>query len=433
MLLRFRVTNHKSLRDEQHLVLTPSEQQGDELPPPGEARALPVVGIFGPNASGKSNVVRALWDMKERVLRGNHRFPQEPEPVVPLPRWPFRLDAEARASASTYVVDLLLDEQRCTYGFSVTDEAVVEEWLYSYSANNQKTVIFHRRGDDISEGTVRSVIEDVIEFESNALVMEVFADIRPGLIVGDDLGALNPVLDWFGRDLSMSSPSMLYSPAVPAPYQLDDDSLRRLSAILRAADTGIERVSIKKERIVSERGEDRVMPRWLFYHYGGDESDPLQEWEQSQGIRALLRLAFSVLRVLRGRGKALVVDEIDVGLHTALSARLIELFQSPETNPLNAQLIFTSHDPLLLGVIRGRVVLEQDQIWFTEKDAGGATELYPYSGYGDDDAGARVKRYLAGRFGATPFLDDDLFLAALAERESDESNDAPDQPRQDDR
>lgn len=111
-----------------------------------------------------------------------------------------------------------------------------------------------------------------------------------------------------------------------------------------------------------------------------------------------------------------MVDEIDASLHPYLSARVISLFQDEEQNPHGAQLIFTGHDATLLGRIRGEEVLRRDHIWFVEKDAQGGATLYPLSDFkprGDDN---RIRRYLTGRYGAVPDVDDELFLMALHRR-----------------
>src|SRR5690349_7023347 len=106
MLLSFRASNHRSLRDEQQLLLTPV--YAADSPDEADWKAVPVIGIFGPNASGKSNVLDALLYM-ERLVRGSLR---ESEPGAGLQRHPFALDSEALVEPSSYVADLLLENIR---------------------------------------------------------------------------------------------------------------------------------------------------------------------------------------------------------------------------------------------------------------------------------------------------------------------------------
>ncbi|MGW0586185.1 AAA family ATPase [Streptosporangium sp. NPDC002607] len=131
--------------------------------------------------------------------------------------------------------------------------------------------------------------------------------------------------------------------------------------------------------------------------------------------RWALPIGIPVFRSL-DRGSLLIVDELDSSLHPYLSAQLVKLFREPETNPLGAQLIFTSHDATLLGRIQGEEVLHRDHVWFTEKDECGATELFPLSDFKPRKDENRERRYLTGRYGAVPIVNDELFAAALSRR-----------------
>jgi AAA15 family ATPase/GTPase len=149
-----------------------------------------------------------------------------------------------------------------------------------------------------------------------------------------------------------------------------------------------------------------------------DSARPLG-WEgESLGTRALAAVGFEAQRVLESGG-VLVVDEIDASLHPYLSARIIALFQDEEQNPKGAQLIFTSHDAALLGRVRGEEVLKRDHIWFVAKDGEGSTSLYPLSDFKPRADDNRARRYLTGRYGAVPDVDDELFRDALRRREQE--------------
>ena len=138
MLLSFRFANHRSFRDEQQLNLLPVY---DADPPDegAELEAVPVAGIFGANASGKSNVISALSYMSRMVGESD----RESEPGLGPRRQPFRLDPEISAQPSSYAVDLMLEGVRHTYGFRLDSKQVLEEWLYSYPLR-RKRVIFER-------------------------------------------------------------------------------------------------------------------------------------------------------------------------------------------------------------------------------------------------------------------------------------------------
>src|SRR5574342_833581 len=145
MLLSFRFANHRSFRHEQQLNLTPVYSAADRERPGAEA--VPVVGIFGANASGKSNALDALAFMRQMALRSD----REVEPGLGLQRDPFRLDPAALAEPSRYIVDLLLDGVRHTYGFTIDNDHVLEEWLYHYPLARKRNV-FEREGDTFGWG-----------------------------------------------------------------------------------------------------------------------------------------------------------------------------------------------------------------------------------------------------------------------------------------
>ncbi|MCD0447848.1 ATP-binding protein [Actinocorallia sp. API 0066] len=417
MLLSFRAANHRSLRDEQHLLLTPVYP--DSAPRDAEWGAVPVVGVFGPNASGKSNVLDALTYMR-RMVRGSFR---ENEPGAGLERHPYALDS-FQAEPSSFVVDLSLPgpnktDIRYEYGFCVDDRQVTEEWMYSYPLGRRRRV-FHRTLDGYSWGShtadsMRSV-EDLVE--SNVLFLSVAARSKQDEV--------RPVYDWFFRQVWVSRPGSYDRYREPLLFEQDDAFVSWLTRLLRSADTGIQGTEIIEEseeefaaRLgrVGERAERHAsrMRTLVFRHRGEHGTARLDFRDQSTGTRSLIGLSRPIFNALR-HGATVLIDELDASLHPYLSAHLIGLFQSPDTNPQGAQLIFTTHDAALLGRIQGVEVLKRDQIWFTEKDECGRTELFPLTDFKPRKDDNRELRYLAGRYGAVPTVTDELALTALAQR-----------------
>jgi uncharacterized protein len=184
-------------------------------------------------------------------------------------------------------------------------------------------------------------------------------------------------------------------------------------ALLQLADLGIDDVLIEEEVAFSSsdatlnRTGSRFRERFL--HRTAAGLAPLDLAEESEGSRTWYRLIGPLLHALR-EGSLLLFDELDASLHPTLSSELIRLFQDPATNPVGAQLVFTSHDTSLLNH------LNRDEVWLTEKSETGATRLGALS----DFAGERVRRsqnleraYLHGRFGALPDVDRTDLLRAL--------------------
>ncbi|MER5419609.1 AAA family ATPase [Streptosporangium roseum] len=413
MLLSFRMANHRSLRNEQQLLLVPG--RGVDDPDGAGQEAVPVIGLFGPNASGKSNVIDALVYMRN-LVRGSFR---ESEPDTGIRREPFALDPAIRKHSSTYVVDLLLEGVRHTYGFSVDDKRVTEEWMYSYP-QDRKSIIFHRCEDEYTEDDSPDSMRQVQEItESNVLFLSVAARSRQV--------AVRAVYNWFAGVLDrkpMAMRSLRFPPIIE--YFDRPGYLGRLTSLLRAADTGIESAEIIEETEAefaarsaglggAEGYPGQRRKDILFNHRGERGTFALGLRDQSLGTRALYELGPPVFRSL-DRGTPLLVDELDSSLHPYLSAQLIKLFRDPATNPLGAQLIFSSHDATLLGRIQGEEVLHRDHIWFTEKDECGVTEMFPLSEFKLRQDEHRDRRYLAGRYGAVPIVNDEIFAAALSAR-----------------
>src|SRR5262249_21113921 len=154
-----------------------------------------------------------------------------------------------------------------------------------------------------------------------------------------------------------------------------------IMGLIRAADTGILDMRVGQRPGVG-RGPDGMLtpisvPELTFRHRGQDD---MQTWFplklESAGTRALIHIAPLIVDALRDGG-LLCVDELEASLHPTLALNVVRLFNDAVHNPNNAQLVFATHDTNLLGSVVGEPALRRDQIWFTEKDADGGTDLYP--------------------------------------------------------
>jgi hypothetical protein len=411
MLLSFRITNHRSIRREQQLLFTPAYSV--DRPDDADWDAVPVVGIFGSNAAGKSNVIDG-FDCMRRMVALSDRFA---EPDGRMVRFPFRLDPEALTEPTRCVVDVSIQGIRYTYGFSIDDFHILDEWLYQYSnGKKQPRPLFERDGNGFTfDGTwSRDSGVDLVRkiTAPNALFLSVAARSRQELV--------QPIYLWFQRGHQLA-PTELPSRAIIE--MLDNSTDRgRILELVRAADLGITDIIVETPSadVLELERRRRDFRRLSFTHKGtrGDASLTLKE--QSRGTRALLQLAGPALQALK-IGAVFTVDEVDGSLHPLLAARIIGLFQDPQTNPHGAQLLFTTNDATLLGSLHGEEVLKRDQIWFVEKDESGATALFPLSDFHPRRIENRERRYLGGSYGAVPFLPEESFVAALAPREGIES------------
>ncbi|MET7992505.1 ATP-binding protein [Amycolatopsis sp. NPDC005232] len=402
MLRSFRLGNHRSFRDEHELLLMPAL--------PGDRRqAVPVAAIFGANASGKSNLLDGLA-MAKRLVAGPavSRWGEAVEGAAKIQR-PFRLDPRTKDEPSVFVTDLLADGVPHTYGFVVKDDMIVEEWLYSYP-EKRKRVLFERTGATIKVGS------SVTELRTKIGLLEEL--LRPDTLLLAEcdrlsMGPLMAAFQWFNLQLQVVDPGALdrvgpgFLEQWVGAYLLDESARSdTFLSLLKAADIGITDLVVG---VVPDRpGSDGRRMKVNLVH--GSQGEAFELDDESAGTRNWLGLLPPVLGALE-RGAVLVVDELETSLHPALLARLISLFRDEATNKTGAQLIFTTHDTTLLGTMLGDEVLARDEIWFVDKNADGASELYPLSDFKPRKDQNTERRYLAGAYGAVPVLGD--FTSAL--------------------
>ena len=419
MLLRFRFANHKSFRDEQQLNLTPVYEStgAPEDEPPLEA--VPVVGIFGANASGKSNVIGALRYFSDLVGSSDRRS----EPDDGIERHPFRLDPAITQEPSSYEADISINGVRHSYGFTLDDQRVIEEWLYSYPLRKRRK-IFTRQGQEFEWGeeSKRSSIKKIAEIVApTALFISTAARFeanRPGENEFDESSqSLHGTYTRLWRGISRLGPADA-TLAARSTYRyaraIGTSAIRGpFIEMLRAADIGLQDVFTKS---LKDDSGDSIGARLEFLHRGAVGDVTLNARDESSGTLRLLEITVRAIPIL-DRGDVLLVDEIDSSLHPLLTANLVRLFQSPVANKRGAQLIFTSHDATLLGNIDGEDILRRDQVWFTEKNGDGVSELFALAEFKPRRQGEnRQKRYLSGAYGAIPELSMRMFEQAIRSR-----------------
>jgi predicted ATPase len=406
MLLRFQVENHRSILDPAELSMIAVDEErpatrGFDLL---NERVLTVAGIYGPNASGKSNVLEALAWLSLAVRRSLRAW----GPAVP--RDPFRF-GRGPESSSTYDVEMIAGGVRYAYHLEVADAEISYEALHSYPERRRR-VLFEREGLSIEfrrglgglAGT-RELLTPTTLALSAAMRAE-HPEIRPFARQLSDIGIRG--LTGSGTVQSPTSRTeSLFDDRGSPPHEtlFDEGELssryeRGLAlALLRFADLGIDDIQVVEDK------KDRVH----LIHKAGDQDLSFGLADESAGTRMWFSLIGPMIAALR-HGQILLFDEIDASLHPKLSARLLELFQDPTTNPRGAQLIFTTHDTSLLNH------LNRDEVWLTEKGSDGATTLTALAEYGGDKVRRSLnleKAYLQGRFGAVPELDQFTLRRAL--------------------
>lgn len=417
MLLRFAVSNFRSIRDEQELSLVASQAIKDdpraliETPALRKDKALPAALIYGANASGKSNVVEALRFMCRMVLDSHTDL----KPGAPLGRPPFRLAPGWPEKESRFDLTFVHEGVRYQYGFTALDDRFGSEWLYAWPSGSRRE-LFVREGQEFKFGRFLKGDNQLIarNTKANSLFLSAAAQNNH-----EQVGFIYEFFSKFYFS-SAQSPSLLDVARYLGKFGLDQRALRLLDSL----DTGIKSINIDQHPLF-----DRVkyldppvssdMFRAIFRDQLHDQNDfssvkvtvvkfghsaasgDIEYFElsdESTGTIRLLYILGSIFKALDS-GSIAIIDEIDSSLHTLACEQIIALFQSPKTNLKGAQLIATTHDTNLLKT----EMLRRDQVWFTEKDGEGATHLYPLTEIHTRKGDNIEKGYLQGRFGAVPF------------------------------
>jgi len=385
---------------------------------------LPLAGIYGANASGKSNLLAAMNWLVENVQKSLQEWGDE------IPIEPFVLDSNAD-SFSHFEIELMVKGVRYRYELELSRSEVRYEALFHYPKAVRRK-IFVRESNNLSFqsglGELAGTRELLTE-KSLALTLahryrsEIVSDFVDQLVQIQFIrvAALNfsrlgsgrrfrhieqETRDLFAQEFDVSELGSGELPSQVGTELMRDQAL----SLLRMADFGIADVKVDLiSHVDSQSGKARELRRLRFMHNTDTEPVPLGFSEESQGTRIWFSFIGPVLNAL-SQGKLLVIDEIDSSLHPRLAGALIDLFTDVETNPKGAQLIFTAHDTNLMSH------LNRDEVWFTEKQPDGGTVLGGLMEFAGETVRPSVdvsRRYLRGDYGAVPQLNYGDLLRSL--------------------
>ncbi len=420
MITEFTVSNFRSFYQPVTLSLVTSRlRDKDELDKnaiatAGRVRLLRSAAIYGPNASGKSNLIRAIQFMRRFVLNSATRLQAGEETGVER----HALRSEAQQQPASFQIIFTLGEKRYRYGFELDEEKIQSEWLYH--TNQREARLFIREGQEFEiAAPLRRQAPRSLQSQtrSNALFLSVLAQYNSELA--------QTLLDWFRNRLHTISglSDAGYDSYTMKRFQEEESFRQRVVELVRLADTGITGLTartisldspefpstlrdlarnlIQEKKIPeSELALQRMEAAHTFYTADLPQGEArLDMEEESEGTQKFVALLGPLLQALEN-GSTLAVDELDARLHPQLTRELVRLFNSREGNPHQAQLIFATHDVGLLS----ECMLRRDQIWFTEKDRFGATQLYSLAEFSERNDASYLKNYLAGRYSAIPHL-----------------------------
>lgn len=402
MLVQFHFENFKCFKDETKLSLVASnhiKDNVDNVIKTDNINLLKSVVIYGPNASGKTKLLNAFQFMRLMVERSTNNAVDRGFSIDN-----FRLSTESKESPSFFEVVFILDEIQYRYGFELTKKNILAEWLYKKEKKEKE--LFYREGKVIEYDSselkrVKSLVEEDM-IREDSLLLTVLAQFN------DQLS--QKIVKWFHHV------NMLYADGSNVQsYTLDKLTTpmkQKIVRLMKDADFSINdfvRHPINKDEIqtlhtVYDENKLRV-----------DET-PFMLEDESNGTIHFLSLTAPILDTL-DRGKILMIDELDSGLHHDLIVALLKLFHSEETNPHNAQLIFNTQNTNLLS----SDLFRKDQIYFVSKNRYGEASLTSAADFMLRPGANLQKKYLEGRFGAVPYLKN-MNKSFTSKKEEDNEN-----------
>lgn len=382
-----------------------------------ELKVLKSLGLYGANSSGKSNIIKAFAFFRNFILNSS----KESNVAQTIPVKPFLLAASAEQNPSLFEAVFYLNEVRYRYGFKVTTNSVVEEWLFQ-TYKRKEEMIFIRAKQSFSfekkfRSEFKSKLDTLAEFtNSNSLYLSVLAQFN--LQIAQD------ILKWFHSSIIANDTDHENLIDITANLLSNSTFSGLINDIMVNSGFGISGInSIIKDLAAKtnysipflntlfeqEIKKYSVRTRHLKFNLNNKPADniffDLIEHE-SLGTQKFFGLLGPVLMALKGNS-LLFVDEIDARMHTSLLESLISLFNSIKYNPNGAQLVFTSHNT---NPLKGN--MRRDQMVFVNKNEMGSStfeNLHVSNPKIRNDA-TFDKDYLSGKYGAIPNLSTQMNL-----------------------
>lgn len=416
MIIEFTVGNYRSFKDKTTFSMVAANlsskikalDQENVSSYRKSMKLLRTAAIYGANASGKSNFIKAISFMCQ-FIKNSSKETQSSEKISVES---YKLSTETENSPSYFEIVFTANEEFYRYGFEADTDKVHSEWLYRTSV--RETTLFERNFQDIEP---KSQFKEGKGLEAktreNALFLSVCAQFN-GAISKEVLKYMQGIRVINGIN------DMSYRPYTIK--QLDDPKSKMdILQMLNTFDFGITDLSAESSPL-KEGAIPKEMPQTLAKfllensktvtvktsHKKYDSENKVVgnavfnlEVNESEGTQKAFSMCGPLLDVLKN-GMSLIIDELDARLHPIITKQIIKLFHDPTINKNNSQLIFATHDTNLLD----NKFFRRDQIWFAEKNIFGQTCMYSLLDYKVRNDASFEKDYIAGKYGAIPFIGD---------------------------
>lgn len=407
MILEIRLENFFSIDEEVVLDMRAANIQskkakdleGNTFVCNGE-RLLKTVAIYGANASGKSNVIKAIRACVQMIFE-SHNYNEN----TVFGFMPFKFGGAGKPSR--FLIRFLLDGIEYEYSFSMTKQEIITEELYYYP-HGRRSLVFAR---DERKGTEK---KDIYEFRSAiSRPMDVATNTSKKTLFVSRASQMDRkiakevfqyfmerfILNYFGYNsysietlLHQNKDSLLKVLNVADSDIIDIQSQRELKPLTMAT------YDLQNNQIVSRDEVQKMQLKITTFHKNNPEIPFDFATEESQGTQALFYMMLTIMNIIK-ENKVLLIDEIDTSLHNKLVEYIIRLFHQSDS----AQLIYTTHNTYLLDTDK----LRKDQVYFVNKRQDGSSELYSLFDFKDFRENMDLeKAYMQGRFDAIPYIDE---------------------------
>jgi uncharacterized protein len=444
MLIQLTIENFMSLRDEVTFSMVgvgSDRQHADRLMEDAAGKGksvLPIAAIYGANAAGKSNLIKALIFAKDLILEGTRSNRSISVSTFKL--------GDYSKKPSKFEFIFTHQDARYSYGFKLNREQILEEWLHAIPPGKKKEVMYFER---ITSSDRKTTVDYGSPLTGRSAKRKQFLEFiaegtRPNQLllteaIDRNVEALSPIANWFREVLTIIMADSIFA-SLEGTILSDTSFTDFLSKFLRLAGTGIDRIggrtveldldrhflgmsTIERENLIHKFSDAQVNSMLMIeddigkqhlllkgenglikmvqlatqhLHENGDLVD-FAITEESEGTQRLINL-IPALFLLQEEEKVIFIDELDRRLHPLLSRLFVKTVI--DCRGKNNQLIFTTHDTNLLDL----ELLRRDEIWFVEKDRKGSSNLYSLAEFKTRPDLKIEKGYLNGRFGGIPFF-----------------------------
>jgi Predicted ATPases len=430
MLLEFKVSNYRSIGEEQTISLIPASNQKEyeqNIIQNSKYNALNAVALYGANASGKTNILRAM-SLLDKIVHISARTSS----TAKLPYDPFLLREDMANKPTTFEVMFVINDNRYRYGFAFNANKIQNERLFR-KVSGREVALFEREDDviNVSSGyrggkrLIDAAIEatrtnalflstcDMLNIEEAKIIMQWFRHFNMIDGLNTEIYELKTVELWQNSEYKEKIEQYLSS--ICLNVKGIDMSIRDFEESDLPDDMPSNVKTQLKQKLLGSQ-EYKVHAKHRIYDSEKRPTTSNLSWEwderESAGAQKALQLSGPILWAL-SNGGVLIIDEFEAKLHPIMTLNTIEVFLNKNSNPNNAQLIFATHDTNLLSYAK----LRRDQIYFAEKNDWENTEIFSLSDfvYFGEKNGSFVsekerpdtdkeKRYIEGRYGAIPVL-----------------------------